>query len=135
MRELTPYMMIPFADGGRDHSGCDCWGLVRLIYREQLGVELPSYGDISAKALLKVARAIKGNSDEGWVPTTTTTSALYDVVLMKSAGFKTVCHVGIVVAGDQVLHTEEGVGPMIVPFDHADIRERLFGLRRHKSLC
>ena len=39
----VPWMDIPYRQHGRDRSGCDCWGLIRLFYREALGLDVPSY--------------------------------------------------------------------------------------------
>src|SRR5512134_1374594 len=45
------YVGIPYLDHGAARSGCDCWGLVRLIYRERTRIELPSYaGDYAGEA-------------------------------------------------------------------------------------
>lgn len=37
------YFTIPFKIGGRDWSGCDCWGFARLVLLEEKGVELPLF--------------------------------------------------------------------------------------------
>lgn len=37
------YVGIPFLERGRTLTGCDCWGLVRLVLAQEFGVELPLF--------------------------------------------------------------------------------------------
>lgn len=57
---MNDYIGIPFVDGGRDRDGLDCWGLVKLIFKDKHGIELPDF-DISAKD----PRAINGAMEDG----------------------------------------------------------------------
>lgn len=36
------YVGIPFKSGGRTYEGCDCYGLVRLIFLNEYSMKLPS---------------------------------------------------------------------------------------------
>lgn len=69
MKWAEKYVGLPFVDGGRDWKGCDCWGLVKLILQTECGIEVPSYGDIAASELLKVASMVADETKkEPWHP-------------------------------------------------------------------
>jgi len=40
---INDYIGIPYKIGGRDRSGCDCWGLACLILRERYGNDIDRY--------------------------------------------------------------------------------------------
>ena len=53
---LNKYIGIPYKFGGRDSDGVDCYGLVKMIYKDKYGVELMdwafdtlNYKDINSK--------------------------------------------------------------------------------------
>lgn len=128
------YVGIPFVDGGREASGCDCWGLVRLIYRGELGLDLPSYGDTSALDLIAAARAITaGHNGDAWQAIPEPERRPFDVVVMKYAGRRLVGHVGVMTGLGTVLHIEESTAAVHIPANHWSIRERITCYRRHKN--
>lgn len=43
MRWINEYVGIPYRWGGRDESGLDCYGLVKLVYANEYGIELPDW--------------------------------------------------------------------------------------------
>jgi cell wall-associated NlpC family hydrolase len=126
---ITSYVGIPFRDGGRDREGCDCWGLLRLIYRDFLGVELPSYGEISAADLAAVSRRIDAGKDgERWQAVMSPRPL--DAVVMRLHGARRIGHVGVAVDGRRLIHIEKGTDAVVVPMDHFTIRERIACYRR-----
>lgn len=125
----SEYIGLPFEDCGRGPNGYDCWGLVRRVYFDRLGLELPSYGEISARDLARIARAMEAVKDEGWTQTLTPRSL--DVVLMRSGrGGRRVVHVGVMVDGARVLHVEEATAAAVVPITHFSVVGRIIGYRR-----
>ncbi len=99
------YVGIPFRSGGRDrHFGCDCYGLVWIVLREQFGVAAPSYSGAYADALeaREIAALISGETEARWQKDGRVSTRPYAgagaVVLFRIAGHP--WHVGIVVSPD-----------------------------------
>ena len=40
---LSRFIGIPFKVGGEDFEGCDCWGLVKLYFKQVLDIDIPDY--------------------------------------------------------------------------------------------
>mgnify|MGYP002641410247 FL=1 len=129
---LDDYVGAPFEDGGRGPVSYDCWGLVRAVYFQELGLDLPSYGDISAHNLRRVADAMGTAKDgEEWIEVETPEP--FDVVVMRLHTKNWPGHVGVVSDCGRMLHVESRTDAVVVPLSHVTVCDRILGFRRHIS--
>ncbi|PHP68176.1 phage tail protein [Zhengella mangrovi] len=132
LRDLSGYVGLPFKADGLDRRGLHCWGLVRLVLKEQCGIDLPAYGDVSAADLLAVSRRMEaGQVAEDWRQVYQPRA--FDVVLMRAHGRPATVHCGIMADHSTLLHVEEATDSVLVPLQHPMIRHRLAGFFRHGS--
>jgi cell wall-associated NlpC family hydrolase len=125
------YVGLPFKDFGRDFKGVDCWGLVRLVLWHECAISVPSYGEISARDLIRVTSTIASESDaDPWCSIERHEAKPFDVVLMRGRPM----HVGILAPGNRVLHVEERISAVLLPLKHPSIYTRIVGFRRHREL-
>lgn len=126
------YVGIPFVERGRDASGLDCWGLVKLAYEEIRGISLPSYEwvyqDVEADAK-DISGAIINQSAMFWHNVTAPTSREFDVIIMRMRGLP--MHVGLVTKPRHMLHCIEGSGTVHECFDSDKWRNRIVGFVRY----
>lgn len=122
------YVGAPFADGGRGPYSYDCWGLLRAVYSDVRGVTLPTYGEVSSRDLLKIARAIDSGRHDGWVSCEPEPIA---AVLMRSGrGGARIVHVGVMVDERRMLHVEAATHAVVVPIRHPSVSGRIVEFRR-----
>ena len=125
------YIGLPFLHDGRDRNGLDCWGLVQLVYRERLGIELPTYGgvykDTSPQTMREIGIVMDRERDR-WVAVSQPKD--YDIVLLKIAG-KLPTHVGVV-SGKFFLHIMSGMETVIERIDNLLWAYRIAGFYRCK---
>ena len=105
------YIGIPFADNSSDIAGSDCWGLVKMVYREQLGIDLPGPLGISADDRDRSAAAIRAQAEALWERTNNPQPG--DVALFRVAGYDS--HVGLAAAPGMILHVRQGRDSVIEP--------------------
>lgn len=126
--DLTRYIGLPFGTGPGQVT---CWSLVRRFYADEFDIDLPEFGDIDPRDLVRVAREMR-RGDEGLIWREAASPVTGDLVVMRSArGGRAVCHVGILAECRRVLHAEEDTGSVLVPVDHYTIRGRIAGYRRY----
>lgn len=134
-RWVEGYLDIPFRDRGRDRRGCDCFGLVRLVLAERCQIRLSPYGFVSCDDRAAIAAAIDSAAADQvmWRLVDFDDARALDVVVMID-GDERPRHVGIMVTGDHVLHTERECGPSCVSLSHPSVSHRLHRCYRHRML-
>ena len=128
-KNFDGYVGISFAEKGRDRSGCDCWGLVRLVLREQFGQDLPDLSDgyattKDADSILSLYEGEKSN----WQRVTDGQAG--DVIVLRIKGRPT--HVGIVIEPGRMLHVDRGIDAATERYDGPHWRSRVEAIYRHR---
>ena len=127
---MNQYIGIPFIDGGRNSEGCDCWGLVKLIYENELGIELPDF-NISALDTPAVIEAMDSGKRKQWRDTSLEPEK-YDVVALHigQKHFNMVNHVGIYMGNGMFIHTLQRTASMMNRMGDAQWKSRVLGVYR-----
>lgn len=113
MSVTDQYVGIPFVDGGRTMSGTDCWGLIKILYKDLFDVELPEYY-ISALDTENVVEAMESEAKGGdWVKVEK--AEFGDIIAMSlHPRFRNhVSHVGFYIGRGRFLHTMSKTGSII----------------------
>ncbi|MEZ0212429.1 MAG: hypothetical protein ACAH27_05695 [Xanthobacteraceae bacterium] len=128
-----------------------CWGIPRWVYRDELGIELPSYSGISGASIAIAARAQVMMRDGFAAPWVEAAGPLqpFDIVAMKDraaipGGFAVIPdHVGVLVPWRtgprrvelRILHVEGSAMSQAVSMDHPSMAARIAHIRRHSTLA
>jgi len=128
---IARYVGLPYQSKGREYPNFDCYGLARHIYREQLGIELPSFDDSykDAENRAEVAEALSaGLKDwlqldcgiEGWQE--------FDLIILKLASQP--FHCGLYLGRGKMIHTMPGQMCIIERVDGVRWTNRIEGAYR-----
>lgn len=113
---LSKYIGIPFEDKADTEFSADCFGLVRLIYKEKLsiGVFKPTSSAFNSRSVL---REFLEESSRNWVKVEA--PKLYDVVAMAHDPKhpNIIQHFGIYIGENRMIHTLKGVGSHVVSLE------------------
>lgn len=125
------YIGIPFKEKGRNHEGCDCWGLVRLVSKEQFHIELPDHDEDYKR--IKDRDVIAESIDKdlpNWDEIEKPQGG--DIVLLKCLGLPT--HIGIMIDKKHMLHVMKRTNASIERLDSVIWRDRVLGYYRYKQV-
>ena len=128
---------IPWKSKGRDRSGCDCWGLLRLVLQERFGLDgLPmldehEYRDQGDRAAL--ARVMTEFRDLNFLPVPLGQERAGDAIMLRMMGQP--FHVGVIVCPGWMLHVQEGREVCLECYGRMAWRGRVEGVYRHARLA
>ena len=123
---VQKYIEIPFKPHGRDFDGCDCYGLVYLIYKNEFNIKLPlllnDYDNPSEhEKVLGIINKEKALLDtiELKVPEEGC------IAMFNIRGFTS--HMGVYIGNGQVIHILSGVNSICEKLNSLRLRNRIEG--------
>lgn len=131
------YMRIPFKDHGRDYDGCDCGGLVWLVYHKELGINLPDWRSMYSCTTIEHSTELQNTVStmlgENSIEVPLDERQPFDVISMRIRGAD--IHVGLVVNRNYFMHIWHGVTTVSVErFDSIMWKNAVTGCFRHKLM-
>lgn len=125
MIDVSEYIGLPYQVEGRGPKAYDCWGLIRLVYADRLGIDLPSNLGYDETLTAHTSEMIEQGRD-GWL--SVTAPSPYDVVLLNVAGSPN--HIGLVIDPGWMLHTTHQKHACIESYTRPTWRQRVEGFYR-----
>lgn len=124
------YIRVPFEEKGRGHNGCDCWGLVQLIYKEQLNIDLPGYEEVYKTTNDReiLSKTIQNERNNNW--TTPFEGEPFDVIILKMGGVP--MHVGVVTKPGRMIHCAKDIGTTHEQYDAMRWKNKVIGFARYE---
>jgi len=117
---------------GRGPSAYDCWGLVRDVMREGLGVTLPSYVEYADSVIGGDGERVlmeKMQTLTCWESVPIEEARPFDVIVLNIAGHPN--HVGVICMDKQFLHVERGGESQIERYKSRRWKSRIEGIYRY----
>lgn len=126
MHWATDLIGRPYRRGAHGPDAFDCWGLVRHVFAQIHGIEMPviEVGQLDDATPDNVAAIKRAAAVSGWKPSDDAQPRENDIVLMNGIDGR---HVGVIVAANGallLLHCMEQVGVCVQPL--ADLQRMGF---------
>jgi|APCry1669192522_1035417.scaffolds.fasta_scaffold01536_2 cell wall-associated NlpC family hydrolase len=126
---------LPWQFAGRSRDGVDCWGLLWLVYRDVLGIDVASYAQetLDEPEREQIAALMAGELVKTpWVDVPIGQEREFDMAVFKRAGIDS--HVGIVVEPGRMLHITHDSETRVERYDSGRWKPKLIALHRHIGL-
>jgi len=131
--DINRYIGIPYKDRGRDVSGADCWGLVRMIYQDELQITLPSYdGDyLSSEEAEEIGRLV--NRERGsWREIPRGEEQEGDIIVLRL--MRCPMHVGVIYKPGMMIHLLRGCNAVAEAYTSRLWTNRIHCILRHEGM-
>lgn len=122
----TRYLGISYKEGGRSFEAVDCYGVVYLIYRDALGIQLPDFQE----------REYQGQFSALWTPIEKEHLKEFDVILFRtSRTSEAINHIGLFTNDGRFIQCLENAGGVAIDrLDRPYWKKHYYRAFRYKDL-
>lgn len=117
------YVGLSYKAKGRTTDALDCYGLVRLVYKQELGIDLPSFDTDYEENDESRMEQLLIQYREGWEKIDNPETG--SVVLFRVMGSES--HIGVAVSAQSFLHVRENMDSVVEDFSNPRWNKRIVG--------
>lgn len=122
---MDKFIGIPFVSQGRTFRGCDCYGLVKLYYKEVLNIEIPETV-ITAEQPRRTFANYLNEISKNWTSTVPSKNAV--VAMAVNAEHPTlVTHFAVMIDDKRFIDTRENRSSYLTNIDDKKIKNQIKG--------
>lgn len=129
---MEKYIGIPYVDKGRTFKGCDCFGLVKLFYRNELNIDVPDVA-ITADKPRRIFANFLNEISKNWVEIDKPEKGCVIAMTANEQHPNLVTHFALVIDDKQVIHTLNKIGSHLVRLDDDKIKPFIKGYYKWQS--
>ena len=122
---ISKFVGIPFVSKGRSFNGCDCYGLVKLYYKEILNIDIPET-IITAEQPRRTFANYLNEISKNW----TATTPAKNVVVAMSVNAEhpnLVTHFAVMIDDKRFIDTREDMSSYLTSIDDERIKNQIKG--------
>ncbi len=122
---ISKFVGIPFVSKGRSFNGCDCYGLVKLYYKEILNIDIPET-IITAEQPRRTFANYLNEISKNW----TATTPAKNVVVAMSVNAEhpnLVTHFAVMIDDKRFIDTRENMSSYLTSIDDERIKNQIKG--------
>lgn len=121
------YIGIPYLRAGRSSAGCDCYGLVWLLFRDLRGIVMPRYDNAGDDRAVHSAMIVENRKN--WLEVAVPN--VFDVVCFRFN--RLVTHMGMMIDETRFLHSWGVLDSVCEDINHICWRHRVDGFFRYQG--
>ncbi len=122
---MDKFIGIPFVSKGRSFRGCDCYGLVKLYYKEVLNIEIPETIITSEQPRRTFANYLNEIS-KNWTSTVPSKNAV--VAMAVNAEHPTlITHFAVMIDDKRFIDIRENMSSYLTSIDDKKIKNQIKG--------
>lgn len=129
--DTSKYLTIPYKWDGRDWTGCDCYGLIMLFFKEEFGITLHDFYRGNYEDYISGNYSMIESSHVDWEEIELYELKLGDVVILYGRGGSP-SHCGVMIDDSRMMHSCNEHGCSIIRTSR--IKNLLHSAYRHKEL-
>ena len=122
---IEKFIGIPFVSKGRSFKGCDCYGLVKLYYKEVLNIDLPETV-ITAEQPRRTFANYLNEISKNWTSTVPQKNAVV-AMAVNAQHPSLVTHFAVMIDDKRFIDTKENMSSYLTSINNKKIKNQIKG--------